>query len=188
MGFIQVSDWPVRLRGRGYFAVCWFGMLKTHRFSCVFAFPFDSDLFEQFLCGQDLFWERRRGKKNCFKKRLWMYGLSLSLHGGLDWETSHVIYTHQTSIHPEGLSGMQPETDCMPYEQSTKGVRRISVPSHTFPFTIFETALHRGESVDVCYKRAVGMKSAGTLSVVTHTTAAEINLHCPTRVNQSTRG
>lgn len=31
----------------------------------------------------------------------------LSLRGGPHWETSHVIYAHQTPIQPEGLSSVQ---------------------------------------------------------------------------------
>lgn len=78
----------------------------------------------------------------------------LSLHGGPYRETSHVIYTHQTSIHPEGLSSMRflqrslRQTACLMTSQQRSETDKCTF-SQKFPLTISETALHRGESVSV---------------------------------------
>lgn len=47
-----------------------------------------------------------------------------------------------------------------------KDVRQISVPLYSLLFTISETALHRGDSENVCYKGRVATKSARILRVL----------------------
>lgn len=89
-----------------------------------------------------------------------------SLRGGLLGETSHVICTRQTPIHPEALSSvrfcaLQPRDRLHSLRVVNGEGRQTQVwPFYKSPLTISETALHRRDSGNVSDRGRVGAWSA----------------------------
>ncbi len=137
-------------------------------------------IYVNLACVDRISFENEKGRKFCFKKYSWMCGQGLGLHGGPTGRP-HMLST--PIRHPFTQRVCQAcilyNTPCWDRLHAVwpvnKEVRQISAVTHTFPFTISETALHRGDSVLVCYKGGFVAKSAGKLSVVTQTTATETN-------------
>lgn len=89
-----------------------------------------------------------------------------SLRGGLLGETSHVICTRQTPIHPEALSSIRfcaarPRDRLHSLRVVNGEGRQTQVgPFYKSPLTISEPALHRRDSGNVCDQGRVGAWSA----------------------------